>query len=166
MLTKNSHDVVVSLPSEREIAFTRIFERPRNLLFKAWTEPEHVRQWLGCEGSSLTLCEMDLRVGGTWQYVMRMADGSDHPFHGIYREIVPNERLVYSECYDNPQIGSPEWLTTITFEEAEEGTRLTHRIEHRSREVRDAHLQVGMEAGTIQTMQRLDEYTERISAVS
>jgi uncharacterized protein YndB with AHSA1/START domain len=164
MLTKSSTDVVVSLPSDREIAFTRIFERPRHLLFQAWTEPEHLRQWWGCDGSSLIECEIDLRVGGAWRLVMRMADGSEHPFHGVYREIVPDKRLVYSECYDNPQVGSPEWVTTITFDEVEEGTRLTHLIQHRSREVRDAHLQVGMEAGAIQTLRRLDEHTERMAA--
>ena len=162
MLTKSNTEVIVSLPSDREIAFTRIFERPQHLLFKAWTESERFRKWWGCEGSTLTVCEIDLRVGGRWHYVMRMADGSENSFHGIYREIVLNERLVYSECYDNPQIGSPEWLTTITFEEVEEGTRLTHLIQHRSREVRDAHLQAGMEAGTIQILNRLDAYTGQV----
>jgi uncharacterized protein YndB with AHSA1/START domain len=158
MLAKSNAEVVVTLPSEREISFTRVFERPRHLLFEAWTKPEHVRQWWGCHGSSVTTCEIDLRVGGAWHLVMSMPDGSDHPFKGIYREIVPDQRLVYSECYDVPQIGSPEWLTTVTFEDVEGGTRLTHTILHRSREARDGHLQAGMEAGAIQTLGRLDEH--------
>ena len=164
MLAKSNTDVTVTLPSEREIAFTRVFERPQDVLFRAWTRPEHMRHWWGCDGSSLTVCEVDLRVGGEWRIVMRMPDGSDHPFRGVYREIVPNLHLVYSECYDVPQIGSPEWLTTVTFKEYEGKTRLTHTIRHASREARDGHLQAGMEAGTIQTLRRLDDHTTQTSA--
>jgi uncharacterized protein YndB with AHSA1/START domain len=158
MLATANHEVTVTLPSDREIEFTRTFARPRHLLFDAWTKPEHLRQWYGCEGSSLTLCETDLSPGGQWRRVMRMPDGSEHPFHGVYREIVPNERLVYTECYEMPAIGSPEWLTTVLFEEVDGLTKLTHTILHKSQEVRDGHLQAGMEAGTIQTLNRLDLY--------
>lgn len=158
MSEKGNHEVIVTLPSDQEIVFTRVFDRPRDLLFEAWTKPEHLRQWWGCEGSKLTLCEIDLRPGGQWRLVMRMADGSYHPFHGTYREVVPNERLVYTECYDMPEVGSPEWLTTILFEELEGKTKLTHSILHRSVEVRDAHLRVGMEAGTVQTLNRLEQH--------
>ena len=163
MLVKGNAEVTVTLPSDREIAFTRIFGRRPDLLFKAWTQPEHLRHWWGCDGSSLTVCDVDLRVGGEWHIVMRMPDGSDHPFRGVYREIVPNERLVYTECYDVPQIGSPEWLTTVTFDDLHGSTRLTHTILHRSREARDGHLQAGMEAGSIQTLRRLDEHTTQMS---
>ena len=166
MLVKSSAEVIVTLPSDREIAFTRVFERPRHLLFEAWTIPEHLRQWWGCEGSSITRCDIDLHVGGAWRLVMRMADGSNHPFQGVYREIVPNERLVYSERYDAPHIGSPEWLTTVNFDDFDGGTRLTHTILHRSREVRDGHLQAGMEAGTVQTLKRLDELTAQMAKES
>lgn len=159
MLARTNAEVAVTLPSETEIRFTRFFNRSRHLLFEAWTRPEHVRQWWGCDGSSISVCEIDLRVGGLWKLVIRMPDGSEHPFHGAYREIVPGERLVYSECYDVPQVGSPEWLTTVTLEEVEGKTLLTHTIRHSSREVRDAHLQAGMEAGSIQMLRRLDEHT-------
>ena len=159
MLARTNAEVAVTLPSETEIRFTRFFNRSRHLLFEAWTRPEHVRQWWGCDGSSISVCEIDLRVGGLWKLVIRMPDRSEHPFHGAYREIVPGERLVYSECYDVPQVGSPEWLTTVSFEEVEGKTLLTHTIRHRSREVRDAHLQAGMEAGSIQMLRRLDEHT-------
>ena len=166
MLAKANADVAVTLPSDREICFTRFFERPHHVLFEAWTRPEHVRHWWGCDGSSLSVCEIDLRPGGAWRIVMRMPDGSDHPFRGVYCEIVPGERLVYTECYDVPQIGSPEWLTTVTFDEVEGGTRLTHTILHSSREARDGHLQAGMEAGTIQTLRRLDEHAARMAEAS
>ena len=93
---------------------------------------------------------------------MRMPDGSDHPFHGVYREIKPDEGLVYSECYDAPQFGSPEWLTTVAFEDIKGGTQLTHTIRHRSREVRDGHLKAGMEAGAIQSLHRLDDLAQMV----
>jgi len=159
MLVGKSVEVAVSLPSEREIAFTCRFQRRAQLLFEAWTKPEHLKQWWGCEGSSITHCAIDLRSGGSWSLVMRMADGSEHPFHGIYREIVRPHRLVYTECYEMPQFGSPEWLTTVTFAEAHGETLVTHTIQHKSRDVRDAHLQAGMEQGMVQTLTRLNEHT-------
>jgi uncharacterized protein YndB with AHSA1/START domain len=159
MLTGKNLDVSVSLPSDREIVFTCRFERSARLLFDAWTQPEHLRQWWGCEGSSISHCAIDLRIGGAWSLVIRMADGSDHPFHGTYREILSPHRLVYTECYDMPQFGSPEWLTTVTFEEVEATTLLTHTIEHKSREVRDGHLQAGMQEGSVHTLMRLNEHT-------
>lgn len=155
MFEKRSPEVEVTLPSDREIAFSRMFEYPPQILFEAWTKPEHVRHWWGCHGSTLTVCEINLRPGGAWRIVMRMADGSNHPFKGVYREIVPHRRLIYTECYDVPSIGSPEWLTTISFEEHDGKTKLVHLIRHGSKEARDGHLQAGMEPGTIQTLNRL-----------
>ena len=158
MLGKNV-DVQVSLPSEREIEFSCRLQRKPQLLFEAWTKPEHLKHWWGCEGSSITRCAIDLRVGGAWSLTMRMADGSEHPFHGSYREIVRPHRLVYTECYEMPQFGSPEWLTTVTFAEMDAATLVTHTIRHKSREVRDGHLQAGMQEGVIQTLTRLSEHT-------
>jgi uncharacterized protein YndB with AHSA1/START domain len=90
---------------------------------------------------------------------MRMTDGSDHPFHGTYREILHARRLVYRECYDMPQFGSPEWLTTVTFDETQAATCVTYTIQHKSREVRDSHLQAGMQEGMVQALTHLDEHT-------
>ena len=159
MLVAKSVEVKVSLPSDREIAFTCNFQRRAQLLFDVWTKPEHIKRWWGCEGSSITHCAIDLQAGGSWSLVMRMGDGSDHPFHGTYREIVRPHRLVYTECYDMPQFGSPEWLTTVTFDETQAGTLVTHTILHKSREVRDGHLQAGMQEGMVQTLTRLNEHT-------
>ncbi|HTF67395.1 MAG TPA: SRPBCC domain-containing protein [Edaphobacter sp.] len=159
MLVGKSIEVKVTLPSDREIVFTCRFQRGARLLFEAWTKPEHLNRWWGCEGSSIAHCEIDLRVGGSWSLVMRMADGSDHPFHGTYREIVHPHRLVYTECYDMPQFGSPEWLTTVTFDETPAATIVTHTILHKSREVRDGHLQAGMQDGMVHALRRLDEHT-------
>src|ERR1700742_3197201 len=156
--------VEVTLPSETEIRFTCFFRRSRQALFEAWTQPEHIRNWWGCEAGTVDMCEVDLRVGGSWKIAMRMQDGSAHRFHGTYREITQAERLVYSECYEAPQFGNPEWLTTVTFEETNGGVRLTHTIQHRSREARDGHLQSGMEPGMIESKRRLDEEVERMLA--
>jgi uncharacterized protein YndB with AHSA1/START domain len=152
-------EVRVDLPSEREIAFVCRLPRSSQLLFDAWTKPEHLRQWWGCEGSCITQCAIDLRIGGSWSLVMQMKDGSNHPFHGTYREIVRPRRLVYTECYDMPQLGRPEWLTTVTFEEDAGATLVTHIIEHKSRLARDGHLQAGMQSGMIQALTRLYEHT-------
>jgi uncharacterized protein YndB with AHSA1/START domain len=165
MLAGKSIEVRVSLPSEREIAFTCRFQRSARLLFEAWTKPEHIRRWWGCEGSSIPHCATDLRVGGSWSLVMRMADGSDHPFHGDYREILRPYRLVYTECYDMPQWGSPEWLTTVTFDETQGATLVIHTIQHKSREARDGHLQAGMQEGMVQTLTRLNEHTAALEQV-
>ena len=96
---------------------------------------------------------------------MRMPDGSEHPFHGTYREILRPHRLVHTECYEMPQFGSPEWLTTVTFDEVQAETLVTHTIQHKSREVRDGHLQAGMQEGTIQTLMRLNEHTAAMEQV-
>ena len=159
MLVGKSIEVAVSLPSEREIEFTCRFQRRAQLLFEAWTKPEHLRHGGDAKGQALPHCAIDLRAGGSWSLVMRMADGSEHPFHGTYREILRPHRLVYTECYEMPQFGSPEWLTTVNFEEAQGETLVTHTIQHKSREVRDAHLQAGMEQGMVQTLTRLNEHT-------
>ena len=164
MRAKSSHEVTLTLPSDREMCFSRIFEWPRHLLFEAWTKPEHLRHWWGCSGSTLIVCQIDLRPGGAWRTVMRMPDGSEHPFKGVYREVVPPERLVYTECYDMPKIGSPEWLSTVTFEELDGKTKLTYSLLHRSTEARDGHLQAGMEPGMIQTLDRLAEHVALMEA--
>src|SRR5260221_14208184 len=85
------------LPSDREIAFERDFDAPRELVWKAWTRPEYFRRWYGCSTVSLAVCEIDLRVGGAYRYVMRGADGAEFAISGIYREVVPPQRLVYTE---------------------------------------------------------------------
>jgi uncharacterized protein YndB with AHSA1/START domain len=158
MLAGRSVEVKVCLPSDREIQFTCRFERSARLLFEAWTKPEHLRRWWGCDGSVITHCAIDLRPGGSWSLVMRMADGSDHPFHGTYREVMRPHRLVYTECYDMPEFGRPEWLTTVTFDQHGTATLVTHTIQHKSREVRDGHLQAGMQEGAVQTLIRLDKH--------
>jgi len=164
MLTKSSSEVIVTLPTDREIVFTRVYERSRHLLFDAWTKPEHVKQWYHCEGASIPVCEIDLRVGGKWNRTTIMPDGSEHPFSGVFQEIVLDRLLVYSEQYHMPQFGNPEWVTTVKFEDCEEGTRLTYKLLHASREVRDGHLKAGMEQGTTLILNKLDECAGEMAA--
>ena len=135
---------------DREVAITGTFDAPSELLFEAWTKPEYVRQWWGCNGATLTVCEIDLRPGGAWCFVMRMSGGSEHPLKGDSREIVAPQLLVCTECYDMPTIGSPQWLTTVTFEERSHRTKLTNTLLHQSAAARDGHLQAGMEAVMVQ----------------
>jgi uncharacterized protein YndB with AHSA1/START domain len=166
MLAGKNIEVKADLPSELEIAFTCRLQRSAHLLFEAWTKPEHLRQWSGCEGSRITHCAIDLRVGGSWSLVMQMKDGSDHPFHGTYREIVRPRRLIYTECYDMPQFGRPEWLSTVTFDETQGATLVTLLIQHKSRSARDGHLQAGMQEGVVQTLTRLYEHTAAMERLS
>ena len=116
MLAKTSA-MTLTLPSDREIVLIRVFAAPRRLVFEAWTKPEHVREWYGCRVFSLAVCEIDLRVGGAYRYTMRSPDGVDHTMTGVYREITPPRRLVYTERFVAPGSESPEALVTVLFAE-------------------------------------------------
>lgn len=109
--------------SKREVAITRIFDAPRELVFKAWTDPKHLAQWWGPKGFTLPGCEMDFRPGGAYRFVMRGPDGKDYPFHGVYLEIVEPERIAFTAIIDNAP--GNELVTTATFAEEGGRTRLT-----------------------------------------
>ena len=162
MSPDQTSDLIVSLPSERETRFTRVFRHRSDLLFAAWTQPEHIRHWWGCEGTEILACDVDLREGGGWRIVARMpGNGAEQVFSGTYKEIVPGCRLVYSECYEAPQFGSPTWQATIMFVAIEGGTRLTHTLLYASRDMRDMHLKFGMESGERLSLAKLDEHLSR-----
>ncbi len=108
-----------------EMILTRVFDAPRELMWKLWTEPEHIGKWWGPKGFTLPGCEMDFRPGGTYRFVMRGPDGQDNPFHGVYREIVRNERIVFTAILDN--LPGHELLTTVTFADEGGKTKLTVR---------------------------------------
>jgi len=147
--------MTLTLPSDHEIVLTRVFDVPRRLVFEAWTKPEHVKQWYGCSIMTLPICEIDLRVDGTYRYVMRSPDGVDHTMQGVYREITPPARLVYTERYVTTGFESPDALVTVTFTEKDGQTTLTSTILHQSKAHRDAHLGAGMETGAAETLDRL-----------
>lgn len=158
---ENSPVFTLTTPSDREIVMTRVFAAPPHLIFGAWTKPEHVARWWGWSGSTLPVNEIDLRVGGAWRRILRTADAKEYAFKGVFREISTPERLVYTECYDEPSIGSPEWLTTVAFEENNGKTKLTSTVLHKSKEARDRHLKAGMEAGAAHSLDRLALHFER-----
>jgi uncharacterized protein YndB with AHSA1/START domain len=139
-----------------EFVLTRAFSAPRRLVFEAWTKPEHVRRWYGCGTMSLTACEIDLGVGGTYRYVMRAPGGGEHTMTGVYREIVPPKRLVYTERYLREGFASGEARVTVIFAEHGGMTTLTSTVLHGSREDCDGHLSSGMERGAAEVYDRLE----------
>ena len=108
-----------------EMILTRVFDAPRELMWKLWTEPDHIRKWWGPKGCTLPGCEMDFRPGGKYRFVMRGPGGEDNPFHGVYHEIVRNERIVFTAILDN--LPGHELLTTVTFADEGGKTKLTVR---------------------------------------
>jgi uncharacterized protein YndB with AHSA1/START domain len=160
MDARNIAALAVTLPSEREIVMTRAFAAPPRLVFDAWTRPEHFKRWFGCRHSTLVSCDIDLRLHGAYRFVTRGPDGREHTLHGVYREIVPPSRLVFTQSYVTEGFASSEALITMTFEERDGETLFVSRILHQSREDRDIHLQTGMEKGWAETFERLDELLE------
>jgi uncharacterized protein YndB with AHSA1/START domain len=145
----------VTLPTDEQILITREFDAPRHLVYRAWTTPELVRRWWSAERGEMTIAEIDLRVGGIWRYVMVANGGFEVAFHGEYREIVPNERIVSTEVYEGMPEG--EAVDTLTFTEVDGRTLLTLLVQHTSREHRDAHVNSGMEDGMQEAMDLLEQ---------
>jgi uncharacterized protein YndB with AHSA1/START domain len=150
-----SRSAKVTLPSDDQILITREFDAPRHLVYRAWTEPELVRRWWTANRGEMTVAEIDLRVGGTWRYVMVTPDGLEVAFHGEYRELVPNERIVSTEVYE----GMPDAQAVDTLTLAEGGGRTTLRllVQHSSKEHRDAHIESGMEDGLQDALDLLEQ---------
>ena len=148
----------VTLPTDTQILITREFDAPKHLVYKAWTTPELVRRWWTAKRGEMTVCEIDLRVGGAWRYVMVADGGFEVGFHGEYREIVPNERLVSTEAYEGiPDPDANASLNTLTLTEVDGRTMLSVLVEHPTKEGRDAHVESGMEAGMQDAMDLLEE---------
>lgn len=157
----NSSTFRVTTPSDLEITLTRVFDAPLQLVFEAMTRPEHVRRWWGIldERYSVTVCEIDLRPGGAWRFVGRHPKG-EAAFRGVYREIKPPERLVYTEIYE-PFPDGVSVVTQILTEEAGK-TRLTLTARYESKETRDFVLSTGMEKGAALSYDRLEEVAREL----
>ena len=136
--------IAVTLPSDREIALTCVFDAPRSLVFEAWTRPEHVLRWWGCHLAALHACAIDFRPGGAYRFVMREAGGGDISFKGVYREIVPPARLVYTQEAELDRCADRATVVTVTFDERDGRTALTCSFAYRSPEARDRDLNSGM----------------------
>ena len=161
MTVTSSGSAVVTLPGETQIRIEREFHAPRHLVFRAWTTPDLIKRWWNAKRGEVTLAEVDLRVGGKWRQVMVTPDGFEVGFHGEYREIVPDERLVSTEVYEGNPVPEGEeekgTLNTLTLEEREGKTHMTILVEAFEPEVRDAIIESGMEAGLQDALDLLEE---------
>jgi uncharacterized protein YndB with AHSA1/START domain len=154
---KNVGKLQISTPSDRELAMTRVFDAPRSLVFDAWTKPELLKRWLGVRGGwTFAVCEVDLKVGGSYRFMWRGPDGTEMGMGGVYREIVRPERLVATEKFDEAWYEG-EALDTTTFIEQRGKTTATTTVRYASREVRDAVLKSPMERGVAESYDKLDE---------
>jgi uncharacterized protein YndB with AHSA1/START domain len=151
----SSGTATVTLPADEQILITREFDAPKHLVYKAFTTPELVKRWWSAKRGEVTIAEIDLRVGGKWRYVMVTDGGFEVAFHGEYREIVPNERIVSTEVFEG--MPDAEAVNTATFTEANGRTTLTILVQHASKEHRDAHIDSGMEAGLQDAMDLLEQ---------
>lgn len=153
----------VTLPSDREVQVTRTFKAPRALVFRAYTEPALVRRWmLGPPGWSMPVCDMDVRVGGSYRWRWRNdADGAEFGFFGTFREVQPPSKIVHSERYDPGTLPEAyptegEAIITTTFTEEDGITTMTSLMDFGSKEIRDAAMKTGMTEGMEQSYQLLD----------
>ena len=158
--TTNRHgSAVVTTPTDTDILITRQFDAPADLLFTAYTTPDLVRRWWGFESSEWKVCEVDLRVGGSWRYVI-VDDDFEVGFHGTYEEIDAPSRLVHTEAYEGVPDGDPDdsaARVTVTFEEADGVTTMTSLSRYPSRDIRDTVLESGMESGMQVSYDRLED---------
>jgi uncharacterized protein YndB with AHSA1/START domain len=143
-------------PSERELALTRVFDAPRRVVWEAFTSPDHLPHWMvGPGGSSMVVCEVDLRPGGSWRFAWRGSDGTEMEMHGEYRDVAPPERFVSTEVWGGDW---PETLNTLLLSEENGRTTSTLTLLYPSHEARDAALHSGMKEGAAASYDRLAGY--------
>ena len=172
MAENHASKAAAETENERDFVLSRVFDAPRSLVFKTWTDPKHMARWWGPKPFTCPVCEMDARPGGHYRIVMRAPDGADYPIKGTYREVVEPERLVFTmDCTEhpaawhdmvNPNRGADpnpagEMLATITFDELGSQTRVTIRIRFQSAAVRDSMVKMGMNEGWSQSLDRLQQ---------
>jgi len=159
----HSAKATVTLPTDEQILITREFDAPRHLVYKAWTTPELVRRWWAGHRGEMRSVEIDLRVGGRWRYVMVANGGFEVAFHGEYRELVPDERIVTTEVFEMPGASDDDAaLNIVTFTEAGGRTTLSLLAQAVSKEQRDAIMASGMEAGMQEQLDLLEELARAI----
>jgi uncharacterized protein YndB with AHSA1/START domain len=151
---KNTGTLKVTTPTDREVVMTRVFDAPRSLVFDAFSKPELLKRWFGPRGWSLVVCDVDLKVGGGFRFVLRGPDGKDMGMRGVYREIVAPERSVHIESFDDYP---GESQVTSVFTEQDGKTTLTATVLYPSQEVRDAVINSGMEHGAAESYDKLAE---------
>ncbi|HEY7875996.1 MAG TPA: SRPBCC family protein [Actinomycetota bacterium] len=145
----------VTLPTDEQILITRELAAPKHLVYKAVTTPELVKRWWNAKRGEVTVAEIDLRVGGKWRFAMVTPDGFEVAFNGEYREIVPNERVVQTESYEGAP--GPATLNTMTLTEVDGRTTITVLVDAPNKQIRDAIIESGMEAGLQDAYDLLEE---------
>jgi uncharacterized protein YndB with AHSA1/START domain len=159
--TNSVGETAITTPSDREVVMARTFEAPRTLVWDAYTKPEHVQRWLlGPEGWTMPICEIDLRPGGEWHFLWRRPDGDELEMRGVYREIVPPERLVNTESWGGEW---PETENTVQLFEENGATTVTTTILYPSKDARDAAIATGMADGAERSYGLLDEYLRTLA---
>lgn len=154
----------ITTPNDREIVMTRAFAAPSALVWEAYTRPEHLTRWLGVHnGWTFPVCEMDLRVGGSYRWVWRSPTGYEMGMGGVYREIVPGVRIVATERFDNPWYEG-EAVDTVEFVERSGITTLTMTVLYDSQAIRDAVLQTPMESGVAAGFDTLEQLLPTLAA--
>lgn len=152
----------VKTPSDREIAMVRTFDAPRRLLWDALTKPELVKRWLGVFGGhTMPVCEIDLRVGGRYRYVWTMPQGGTMGMGGVFKEIVPLERVVATERFDDSWYPG-EAVDTTTLVEKDGRTTMTMLVRYESKDARDAVLKTPMDTGVAASYEILDGVLESL----
>ena len=154
----------VSLPADDQIKVVREFDAPANLVYRAVTEPELVKRWWGCQRGAMTVTEIDLRVGGKWRYVMDASNGQEVGFHGEFREIAPNERIVQTEAYEAiPDPDESANVNTMTLVEADGRTTMELLIQCVDKESRDMQIASGMEEGMQESYDDLEDVAKSLA---
>jgi uncharacterized protein YndB with AHSA1/START domain len=161
MTVASSRTAKVTLPTDEQILITREFDAPKHLVYQAFTTPELVKRWWHAKRGEMTVAEIDLRVGGKWRYAMVTPDGTEVAFHGEYREVVPNERIVSTELYEGvpPEVAEEDATTvnTATFAESDGRTTLTILVQAPNKVTRDAIVESGMEDGLQDALELLEQ---------
>ena len=154
----------VTLPTDDQIKVVREFDAPANLVYRAVTEPELVKRWWGARRGAMTVAEIDLRVGGKWRYVMDASNGQEVGFHGEFREIVPNERIVQTEAYEAiPDPDESANVNTMTLVEADGRTTMELLIQCVGKESRDMQIASGMEEGMQESYDDLEDVAKSLA---
>jgi uncharacterized protein YndB with AHSA1/START domain len=164
-MIKNNPTRITAEPGKQEIIITREFDAPRELVFKAFTDPELYVQWLGPRGLTMTLEKFEPRNGGSWRYIQKDADGNEYAFHGVIHEVLPPERIIDTFEFEGLPEKGHVILEVARFEELPGSrTKLTSQSVFLSLADRDGMLQSGMEEGVNDSYERLDELLENLQA--
>ncbi len=155
MIDSVQREGTLTLPSDREIVMQRVFDAPAQILFDVWTKPEHVRKWYGVRSTTVTVCDIDLRVGGAWRWVLKTPHGMDVAFSGVFLEIEAPHRFQKTEIFEAmPGAGA---IVTFTFNEKNGQTTLTMTMLFETKEHRAICLKSGLELGVKECYQNMDD---------